>query len=171
MQPPIASPFEPARPDLPVTKRVEWDAERECFVLRYKSPFRGRLRCEIYAGLRNPLGFLGVTVGLPVLALLLAATTKAQDIKSPSQLSVYRWGIEDAAIGMIFKTEWSQLKRAFVRQDDFFIRRAPVLIPYCYFCREDFADQNEAARLCELVESLRAQNGANWEEVVRQFRT
>ena len=171
MKPPIASPHEEDKPVAPVTRRVEWDEERERFVFRYSSGFRGRLRCEVYFGLRTPSAFLGVTLGLPLCVLLLALAELVQRYKKPNEFSVFAWGIEDAATETSYRTEWEKVKRVSVHKGDFFMRRASFSMPGCYLCRENFADENEALRLQQITELLQSQNGANWEAVKHQFQS
>ena len=170
MHPPIASPFEekPQPNDAPLSGRIEWNAARECLVVRYTSTFRGRLRCEIYTGLRTPAAFLGVTLLLPLTVLLLAILWAAQRSKQHSQFSVFPQGWEDVS-NMNILSRWAQTKRVFTHQGDFHIKREGTP-PGVYLCRESFAP-GEAQRLEQIVESLRQSEGANWDEIARAFRS
>ena len=171
MQPPIASPFEEPLPPATLSRRIEWNAARQCLVLRYKSPFAGRLRCEIYGGLREPATFLGATVLLPLTVLLLGMATLAQRSTPPGAFSIFPQGFEDVSGTMTLATPWQGVKSAFVHGGDLFVRRHSLAQPASYLPRENFVDAAESARLLDILESLRAHDGANWEEIAQQFRT
>ncbi|MBW3637945.1 MAG: hypothetical protein KY445_15995 [Armatimonadetes bacterium] len=161
MKPPIASPFPDDKPVAPITKRLEWNEEQDCFVLRYASPFRGRLRCEIYTGLRHPMGFLGVTLFLPITVLLLLLGVSAQRFQKPNEFSVFSWGFKDASTEMTKEVRWDKVKRIILRNGDFFVPCRSLFPPGYYLCRENFADENEAARLQNLMQLLKDSEGRN----------
>ena len=128
MRPLIASPHEVARPAAPLTKRIEWDAERECFVFRYTSPFWGRLRCEIDMGLCTPTWFFAVTLFLPITALVLAVTHLAEKTGCPKESRVFAWGIEGDASEMTIKCKWKNIKKTRIYRGDLFVWRRAFLM-------------------------------------------
>ena len=171
MKPPIASPHEESRPVVLITRRIEWDEKRECFVFRYTSPFWGRLRCEIHTGLRTPTFFFAVTLFMPITALVLAVTHLAEKTGCPKESRVFAWGIEGDASEMTIKCNWKNIKKTRIYRGDLFVWRRAFLMPSGYLCRENFADEAESQRLLQIIQLLQSQNGANWEAVKHQFQS
>ena len=171
MKPPIASPHVEERPIAPITKRIEWDDERECFVLRYRFSFRGRMRGEMHLGMQSLWTMLNIPLGAPIVAFSLIIATLAQRYKKPAEFSIFEWGIEYTATEAAYRTSWKNLGQPFVHKEDFFVLLQSFLGGGYCLPRESFADESEALRLLQMIELLKARNGANWEAVKSQFQT
>ena len=171
MKPPTASPHEETKPIAPLTKCVEWNAERQCFVLRYRFSFQSRIRGELHLGTRSLWAMLNIPIGLPIVAFSLIIATLAQRYKKPAEFSVFEWGIEYTATEAAYRTTWENLSQAFVHQDDFFVMLKSFLGGGYCLPRESFASPTEALLLLEIIELLKTHNGANWEAVKKQSQT
>ena len=168
MKPPIAPPFGDEK--FLLCKRVEWNAERECFLLRYAPPMWGVLRCESYGIVRHQFSFLLFTLLLPLTLLLVLCLNIRQQFAKPGELSIFEWGFEDDHHGLLIKTEWQHITGILVRNDDVVIQRITPHTSDYYMCRECLINESESHRLQRLSESLWLENGANWGEIQRQFR-
>lgn len=175
MRPPIASPHGESLPNPPLTKYIEWNAERDCFVLRYRSSFLGRLRGELHLGMRSihrsPWLIFTMPVALPIVIVFLAFASVAQRFKRPSEFSVFAWGIEYTATEADYRTEWKNISEIFVHNEDFFVElKLSSGSAYC-LPRENFAGLAESSHLQNIAKLLREQRGANWDLIVQQFNT
>lgn len=170
-KPPIPSPFGDESPAITLSRRVEWDFERECFVLRFINQAGSFLRCELFTGMRRKRVLLMWLLGWPLMLLTAAITMLADRSRAkPEELLIFAWGVETFALGNSFQTHWEEITRVSLHRDDVYIDRTSAHLSNYYLCRENFADDAERTRFLGIMESLRAGNGANWEAVVRHFR-
>ena len=176
MRPPIASPHGESYPNrksssgVPLTKKVEWNAERDCFVLRYRISFWGRLRGETYLGIQLPWLIPFIPLNLPIVAFSLIIAIFAQRYKQPHEFSVFSWGIEYTATEATYRTEWKNVGKILIHNEDFFVMLEPFTRGSYCLPRENFMDAMQASCLQNIAESLQAQNGANWEMIRDEFK-
>ena len=174
MKPPIPAPWGDKK--IARSERVEWDDERGCFVLlRGVTSFWAMMRCELFIAPRDKrvlLLWLFIWPLMLLIGLWLAAQERFKAPgTNPDEFLIFNWGFQTAASGTTFETKWDDITRIFIRRGDVFIARTAAHLGDSYLCRECLAGEAETTRLVSILGSLRAANGANWEEVVRQFRT
>lgn len=169
MKPPIASPHAEHKPFVPVTGRLQWDKERECFTLHYCVSLWGRLRGEWHIVTQSLWMIWILPMHLPIVALSIVIAAFVQRHKRPSEFSVFAWGIEYHSIEAAYRTEWKDVGEASVHDADFFVLLKRLMEGHYCLPRENFADEEETRRLLEIIQLLKSRNGANWEAVKSQF--
>ena len=196
MKPPIPDPFEIAQPAKKIVAQpVRWDERGKCFYVVYGCNTKGRLRCLAKHYLANPVQILvlfllsplmfGVTFrfNLPLpLQICLAAIFSVFMLVTISiiTISTGRWsstatvkltqcGLIDEMPQKTISLEWQMIKSLKNMNGDLLFH-----VPSnkgCVFYRENFSSCAEADKFFEITHRLWKSNGADWDEVVRQYTT
>lgn len=195
MKPPIPDPFEVVKPFEKVQAQpIRWNPDEQCFFVVYGSHTAGRLRCLPKEFVLNPVTLLVMFLMSPMIfswvsgrmwplwtKLLLSAAGSFAAIllitvlqivmqrKRPRAVAkIVQGGLRDEMAHKIGTYSWSEIKKVRNWNGDLFFMVPPQ---GCYFCRESFQNRAEADAFFSIAERLWKSNGAEWENLVRQYAT
>lgn len=166
---PLPSPFDDSSQHPVITRRLEWDEEKGCFVFYFLSGLKARLRCEWVNGLRNPYAMLGVLM-FPVFLPLMLLTQAGKSKQRPDKWEIYPWGVIENYDVRTSQMRWFEIRRVIQRNGDLFLVRAFYQSGF-YLTREDFCSNQECDRMEQLIRLLHESQGQDWEEAKQRFKT
>lgn len=194
MKAPLPDPFEVAKPVEKLSSQpIRWNPAEQCFFVTYNSHTMGRLRCIPKEFALNPMTMLSFFFLSPlvftwingtnwplamkiVLSLVgsfcaMLAVVVIQIVASrnrpPAHIKIVQGGLVDEMSHKTGTYNWRDIRKAKNWDGDlFFLVQWPQ---GCYFCREAFRTRAEADAFFSIVERLSQSNGAEWDNVVRQY--